>query len=57
MNFVLSGSLLPNTYSAKLTYYSPEMKSRSGIPETRSLGLLHVRRVRNTRGRLYFLGC
>lgn len=29
MNFVLSGSLLPNTYSAKLTYYSPEMKSRS----------------------------
>lgn len=29
MNFVLSGSLLPNTYSAKLTYYAPEFKSRS----------------------------
>ncbi len=29
MNFMLSGSLLPNTYNAKLTYYSPEFKSRS----------------------------
>jgi len=29
MNIVLSGSLLPNTYSAKLTYYAPEFKSRS----------------------------
>ena len=29
MNFILSGSLLPNTYSAKLTYYAPEFKSRS----------------------------
>lgn len=29
MNLVLSGSLLPNTYNAKLTYYSPEFRSRS----------------------------
>jgi tetratricopeptide (TPR) repeat protein len=28
MNLMLSGSLLPNTYNAKLTYYSPEFKSR-----------------------------
>lgn len=28
MNLVLSGSLLPNTYNAKLTYYSPEFRSR-----------------------------
>jgi tetratricopeptide (TPR) repeat protein len=28
MNFMLSGSLLPNTYNAKLTYYSPEFRSR-----------------------------
>ena len=28
MNLMLSGSLLPNTYKAKLTYYSPEFKSR-----------------------------
>ncbi len=29
MNLTLSGSLLPNTYNAKLTYYSPEFRSRS----------------------------
>ncbi len=29
MNVMLSGSLLPNTYNAKLTYYSPEFKSRT----------------------------
>ncbi|MBV6479932.1 MAG: hypothetical protein HGGPFJEG_02738 [Ignavibacteria bacterium] len=28
MNYLLSGSLLPNTYNAKLTYYSPEFRSR-----------------------------
>ncbi len=28
MNYALSGSLLPNTYNAKLTYYSPEFRSR-----------------------------
>lgn len=28
MNFALSGSPLPNTYNAKLTYYSPEFRSR-----------------------------
>ncbi|MEP7146904.1 MAG: hypothetical protein ABI792_07830 [bacterium] len=28
MNYMLSGSLLPNTYNAKLTYYSPEFRSR-----------------------------
>ena len=27
-NLVLSGSLLPNTYNAKLMYYSPEFRSR-----------------------------
>jgi len=29
MNMVLSGSLLPNTFTAKLTYYSPELRSRT----------------------------
>lgn len=29
MNLMLSGSLLPNTYNAKLTYYTPEFRSRS----------------------------
>jgi tetratricopeptide (TPR) repeat protein len=29
LNIMLSSSLLPNTYTAKLTYYSPEFKSRS----------------------------
>jgi len=29
MNLVLSGSLLPNTYEAKLTYYTPEYRSRT----------------------------
>jgi tetratricopeptide (TPR) repeat protein len=29
MNLILSGSLLPNTYNAKLTYYTPEFRSRS----------------------------
>lgn len=29
MNLALSGSLLPNTYNAKLTYYSPEFRSRA----------------------------
>ncbi len=29
MNYALSGSVLPNTYSAKLTYYGPDFKSRS----------------------------
>jgi arabinofuranosyltransferase len=29
MNILLSGSLLPNTYNAKLTYYSPEFRSRT----------------------------
>ena len=28
LNYVLSGSFLPNTYNAKLTYYSPEFRSR-----------------------------
>ncbi|MBS1517212.1 MAG: hypothetical protein JSS91_03915 [Bacteroidetes bacterium] len=28
MNFYLSGSVFPNTYNAKLTYYSPEFRSR-----------------------------
>lgn len=28
MNLILSGSILPNTYNAKLTYYSPEFRSR-----------------------------
>lgn len=29
MNLQLSGTLLPNTYTAKLTYYTPEYRSRS----------------------------
>lgn len=29
MNLHLSGSLLPNTYEAKLTYYTPEFRSRT----------------------------
>lgn len=29
MNLYLSGTLLPNTYNAKLTYYSPEFRSRA----------------------------
>ena len=29
MNLILSSSLLPNTYNAKLTYYTPEFRSRS----------------------------
>ncbi|MDQ3019594.1 MAG: hypothetical protein M3R36_03345 [Bacteroidota bacterium] len=28
LNLLLSGSLLPNTYSAKLAYYSPELRNR-----------------------------
>ncbi len=28
LNYVLTGSFLPNTYNAKLTYYSPEFRSR-----------------------------
>lgn len=31
MNFMLSGSILPNTYNAKLTYYSPEFRSREAF--------------------------
>ena len=31
MNLYLSGSLLPNTYNAKLAYYSPELRSRSSF--------------------------
>jgi len=34
MNLVLSGSILPNTYSAKLTYYSPEFRNRFDFLET-----------------------
>lgn len=30
-NLILSGSILPNTYSAKLTYYSPEYRSRESF--------------------------
>lgn len=33
MNLWLSGTLLPNTYNAKLAYYSPEFKSRSDFLE------------------------
>jgi hypothetical protein len=33
-NFFLSGSLLPNTYVAKLTYYSPEFRSRTEFLKT-----------------------
>lgn len=29
MNLMLSGSLLPNTYEAKLTYYTPEYRNRA----------------------------
>jgi len=29
LNLKLSGSLLPNTFNAKLTYYSPEVRSRA----------------------------
>jgi len=29
MNMALSGSLLPNTYSAKTVYYTPELRSRT----------------------------
>jgi tetratricopeptide (TPR) repeat protein len=28
-NLILSGSILPNTYNAKLTYYTPEFRSRA----------------------------
>lgn len=28
MNFILSGSILPNTYNAKITYYTPEYRDR-----------------------------
>ncbi|MCE9538141.1 MAG: hypothetical protein K8R85_02855, partial [Bacteroidetes bacterium] len=31
MNLKLSGSILPNTFNAKLTYYSPEYRSRSAF--------------------------
>lgn len=31
MNLKLSGSILPNTYNAKLTYYAPEFRSRSAF--------------------------
>ncbi len=31
MNLLLSGSLFPNTYNAKLTYYTPEFRSRSSF--------------------------
>lgn len=34
MNLALSGSILPNTYSAKLTYYSPEFRNRFDFLET-----------------------
>jgi len=34
MNLALSGSILPNTYSAKLTYYSPEFRNRFDFIET-----------------------
>ncbi|MGC8857856.1 MAG: tetratricopeptide repeat protein [Ignavibacteria bacterium] len=33
MNLWLSGTLLPNTYNAKLAYYSPEFKSRTDFLE------------------------
>ncbi len=29
MNLILSGTIFPNTYNAKLTYYTPEFRSRS----------------------------
>lgn len=31
MNLNLSGSILPNTFNAKLTYYAPEFRSRSAF--------------------------
>lgn len=31
MNLKLSGSVLPNTFNAKLTYYAPEFRSRSAF--------------------------
>jgi hypothetical protein len=31
LNLFLAGSLLPNTYNAKLTYYTPEYRSRSAF--------------------------
>ncbi len=31
LNLKLSGSILPNTYNAKLTYYAPEFRSRSAF--------------------------
>jgi len=31
MNLKLSGSILPNTFNAKLTYYAPEFRSRSAF--------------------------
>jgi tetratricopeptide (TPR) repeat protein len=31
MNLHLSGSLMPNTYEAKLTYYAPEFRSRANF--------------------------
>ncbi len=34
MNMIISGSLLPNTYDAKLTYYSPEFRSRADFLKT-----------------------
>ena len=34
MNLHLSGSLLPNTYEAKLTYYTPEFRSRTEFLKT-----------------------
>jgi len=33
MNLKLSGSILPNTFNAKLTYYAPEFRSRSAFLE------------------------
>lgn len=33
MNLKLSGSVLPNTFNAKLTYYAPEFRSRSAFLE------------------------
>jgi tetratricopeptide (TPR) repeat protein len=31
MNLAIAGSLLPNTYGAKLAYYSPELRSRAAF--------------------------
>jgi tetratricopeptide (TPR) repeat protein len=33
LNLKLSGSILPNTFNAKLTYYAPEFRSRSAFLE------------------------